>query len=175
MVKEHNLSVDEFSDKFMEELPSFLRDAGRVQDLRDDKGVTEHPIDGGTRDQEIEELKSLLFLNYDHLHPDEQYILGQHKESQQQKFMSSQRMREESKSVFLEEELLVNRHSLRYAKLFHNEEGGYSMPKLKRVLKYINTDLKENQIQGFELSDSEEDPFDALDNNMDLENALEDE
>jgi len=30
---------------------------------------------------------------------------------------------------------LVGRHGLNYAKLFHNLHGGYSMEKLKKVLK----------------------------------------
>jgi hypothetical protein len=44
----------------------------------------------------------------------------------------------------MERNYLASRHGLNYAKLYHGLDGGYSMEKLKKVLKRIQGDIKDN-------------------------------
>jgi hypothetical protein len=45
---------------------------------------------------------------------------------------------------YVEREYTAARHGLNYAKLYHGLDGGYSMEKLKKVLKRIKSDVQDN-------------------------------
>lgn len=45
--------------------------------------------------------------------------------------------------VLLQRQEIVGRHGLNYAKLYHNHDDGYSMEKLKKVLKRMKEDVED--------------------------------
>lgn len=85
----------------------------------------------------------MLFSNFNELSIDEQKILTDYRYNNHKEFLANDTLQAHWKNDFEDDLFLAGRHKLDYAKLYHNQEGGYSMEELKRVLERNEQDMQD--------------------------------
>ena len=97
----------------------------------------------------------MLADNFDEFNPTAQELLEHRLRKYQRQVVTQEQKIRQLEEVLLQRYETVGRHGLNYAKLYHNHDDGYSMEKLKKLLKRMKEDT-EDGLQRHPLLDPKE-------------------